>query len=143
MLFEATWVVRLADGPLWQKGFETGRSYCRKNWWVNLLYINNYYKVDEPVSADQEVGKQTIKFDILFHYSQCMLHTWYLAADFHLFVYGLVLCAVIARFPKVRNALLGTLLVLSYLATAAIIYLKEYDAIPIFAAEYATNNPIQ
>uniref|UniRef100_A0A182V4U1 Acyltransferase 3 domain-containing protein n=1 Tax=Anopheles merus TaxID=30066 RepID=A0A182V4U1_ANOME len=113
MLFEATWVVRLADGPLWQKGFETGRSYCRKNWWVNLLYINNYYKVDEP----------------------CMLHTWYLAADFHLFVYGLVLCAVIARFPKVRNALLGTLLVLSYLATAAIIYLKEYDAIPIFAAE--------
>uniref|UniRef100_A0A182KD11 Acyltransferase 3 domain-containing protein n=1 Tax=Anopheles christyi TaxID=43041 RepID=A0A182KD11_9DIPT len=113
MLFEATWVVRLSDGPLWQKGFETGRSYCRKNWWVNMLYINNYYKVDEP----------------------CMLHTWYLAADFHLFVYGLVLCALIARFPKIRNALLGVLLVLTYLATAAIIYVKEYDAIPIFAAE--------
>uniref|UniRef100_A0A182LZ52 Acyltransferase 3 domain-containing protein n=1 Tax=Anopheles culicifacies TaxID=139723 RepID=A0A182LZ52_9DIPT len=113
MLFEATWAVRLGDGPLWQKGFETGRTYCRANWWANLLYINNYYKADEP----------------------CMLHTWYLAADFHLFVYGLVLCAVIARYPKMRNLLLGTLLVLSYAATSAIIYLKEYDAVPIFAPE--------
>uniref|UniRef100_A0A182P598 Acyltransferase 3 domain-containing protein n=1 Tax=Anopheles epiroticus TaxID=199890 RepID=A0A182P598_9DIPT len=113
MLLEATWVVRMGDGPLWQKGFETGRSYCRKNWWANLLYINNYYKVDEP----------------------CMLHTWYLAADFHLFVYGLLVCALITRYPKIRNALLGTLMVLSYFGTAAVIYLKEYDAIPIFAAE--------
>ncbi|XP_053676557.1 nose resistant to fluoxetine protein 6-like [Anopheles nili] len=113
MLFEATWVVRLGDGPLWQKGFETGRTYCRENWWANLLYINNYYNVDEP----------------------CMLHTWYLAADFHLFVYGLVLCALIARFPKIRNLLIGTMLLLTYTLTAAIIYVKEYDAIPIFAPE--------
>ncbi|XP_052898265.1 nose resistant to fluoxetine protein 6-like [Anopheles moucheti] len=113
MLFEATWVVRLGDGPLWQKGFETGRSYCRANWWANLLYINNYYKADEP----------------------CMLHTWYLAADFHLFVYGLVLCTVIARYPKVRNLLLGTLGILCYVGTAAIIYVKAYDAVPIFAPE--------
>uniref|UniRef100_A0A4Y0BIS8 Acyltransferase 3 domain-containing protein n=1 Tax=Anopheles funestus TaxID=62324 RepID=A0A4Y0BIS8_ANOFN len=113
MLFEATWVVRLGDGPLWQKGFETGRTYCRANWWANLLYINNYYKADEP----------------------CTAHSWYLAADFHLFVYGLVLCAVIARYPKVRNLLLGTLVVLSYAATAAIIYVKAYDAVPVFPPE--------
>uniref|UniRef100_A0A182QII7 Acyltransferase 3 domain-containing protein n=1 Tax=Anopheles farauti TaxID=69004 RepID=A0A182QII7_9DIPT len=113
MLFEATWVMRLGDGPLWKKGFETGRTYCRDNWWANMLYINNYYKVDEP----------------------CMLHTWYLAADFHLFVYGLMLCALIARFPKIRNALLGTMLLLSYIFTSIVIYVKEYDAIPIFAPE--------
>ncbi|KFB44409.1 AGAP005145-PA-like protein [Anopheles sinensis] len=113
MLFEATWVIRLGDGPLWQKGFESGRTYCRENWWANMLYINNYYKVDQP----------------------CMLHTWYLAADFHLFVYGLVLCALITRFPKIRNLLLGTMLVLSYAITSIIIYVNEFDAIPIFTPE--------
>uniref|UniRef100_A0A182JDV2 Acyltransferase 3 domain-containing protein n=1 Tax=Anopheles atroparvus TaxID=41427 RepID=A0A182JDV2_ANOAO len=113
MLFEASWLIHLGNGPLWQKGFESGRTYCRENWWANLLYINNYYKVDQP----------------------CMLHTWYLAADFHLFVYGLVLCALIMRFPKIRNVLLGTMLLLSYAVTAIIIYIKEYDAIPIFTPE--------
>ncbi|XP_050093927.1 nose resistant to fluoxetine protein 6-like [Anopheles aquasalis] len=114
MLFEATWMIRLGDGPLWRKGVETGRTYCRENWWTNLLYINNYFKVEQP----------------------CMLHTWYLAADFHLFVYGLIICALITRFPKIRNILIGTLLLLCYIGTSVIIYIKEYDAIPIFAPEH-------
>ncbi|XP_052870453.1 nose resistant to fluoxetine protein 6-like, partial [Anopheles cruzii] len=113
ILFEATWVVRLGDGPLWRKGFETGRTYCRENWWTNMLYINNYYKSDQP----------------------CMLHTWYLAADFHLFVYGLVMCSLILRFPKARNMLIGFMLVICYILTAAIVYVKEFDAIPIFAPD--------
>ncbi|ETN66544.1 hypothetical protein AND_001666 [Anopheles darlingi] len=114
MLFEATWMIRMGDGPLWRKGVETGRTYCRENWWTNMLYINNYLKVDQP----------------------CMLHTWYLAADFHLFIYGLIVCALITRFPKIRNILIGALLLLCYIVTAVIIYVKEYDAIPVFAPEH-------
>ncbi|XP_052873648.1 nose resistant to fluoxetine protein 6-like [Anopheles cruzii] len=69
LLLEATWVARYLGGPLWRKGFETSRTYCRRHWWANLLYINNYYATDEP----------------------CMQHTWYLAADFHMFVYAAAL----------------------------------------------------
>uniref|UniRef100_A0A182FE51 Uncharacterized protein n=1 Tax=Anopheles albimanus TaxID=7167 RepID=A0A182FE51_ANOAL len=83
-------------------------------------------------------GLNHYKTDLQSHTQMilCMLHTWYLAADFHLFVYGLIVCALITRFPKIRNILIGTLLLLCYIGTSVIIYLKEYDAIPVFAPEH-------
>uniref|UniRef100_A0A182QCV1 Acyltransferase 3 domain-containing protein n=1 Tax=Anopheles farauti TaxID=69004 RepID=A0A182QCV1_9DIPT len=38
------------------------RVICRRKWWINFLYINNYYQPEE----------------------HCLIHTWYLAADFQL-----------------------------------------------------------
>ncbi|XP_052893011.1 nose resistant to fluoxetine protein 6-like [Anopheles moucheti] len=54
------------------------RLICRRKWWINFLYINNYYQPEE----------------------QCLIHTWYLAADFQLFVVGLVVMTLLWRFPK-------------------------------------------
>ncbi|XP_053674162.1 nose resistant to fluoxetine protein 6-like [Anopheles nili] len=113
MFLEATWLVRYLDGPLWRKGFETGRTYCRKNWWVNLLYINNYYATDEP----------------------CMQHTWYLAADFHLFVYGLVVCAIVLRCSKFRTYILSFLLLICTMVAAIIVYVKGYEAVTVLPPE--------
>ncbi|XP_061502943.1 nose resistant to fluoxetine protein 6 [Anopheles gambiae] len=113
MFLEATWLVRYLDGPLWRKGFETGRTYCRKHWWVNLLYINNYYATDEP----------------------CMQHTWYLAADFHMFVYGLVVCAVVLRFPKYRTYILSFLLLVCTMVAAVVVYVNEYEAVTVLPPE--------
>ncbi|XP_058123123.1 nose resistant to fluoxetine protein 6-like [Anopheles ziemanni] len=113
MFLEATWLVRYLDGPLWRKGFETGRTYCRRNWWANLLYINNYYAIDEP----------------------CMQHTWYLAADFHMFVYGLIVCAIVFRFPKLKNYILSFLLLLWSMLAAIIVYVNEYEAVTVLPPE--------
>ncbi|XP_035910622.1 nose resistant to fluoxetine protein 6-like [Anopheles stephensi] len=113
MFLEATWLVRYLDGPLWRKGFETSRTYCRKHWWVNLLYINNYYATDEP----------------------CMQHTWYLAADFHMFVYGLVVCAVVLRFPKYRTYILSFLLLVCTMIAAIVVYVNEYEAVTVLPPE--------
>uniref|UniRef100_A0A182IKY1 Acyltransferase 3 domain-containing protein n=1 Tax=Anopheles atroparvus TaxID=41427 RepID=A0A182IKY1_ANOAO len=113
LFLEGTWLVRFLDGPLWRRGFETARIYCRRNWWANLLYINNYYATDEP----------------------CMPHTWYLAADFHMFIYGLVVCAVVLRYPKFRNYILYLLLLIWSMIAAIIVYVNEYEAVTILPPE--------
>jgi len=39
----------LGEGPLWHP--EKFAYQCRKYWWTNLLYINNFY----PTSFDAQV----------------------------------------------------------------------------------------
>jgi len=35
------------EGPLWNSLIEIKTNSCANNWWVTLLYINNYYKPAE------------------------------------------------------------------------------------------------
>ncbi len=44
----ATLVSYAGNGPLWFL-IEAAEENCRKNWWTNLLYINNLYKTDQMV----------------------------------------------------------------------------------------------
>lgn len=38
------------SGPLWKMNVGLTRDNCQKNWWTNLLFINNYVNQDEMVS---------------------------------------------------------------------------------------------
>lgn len=49
ILFDATWLIRMNNGPAWKRIAESERYFCRNNWWTNLLYINNYVNVPETV----------------------------------------------------------------------------------------------
>lgn len=49
VMFDATYLSKVEEGPLFRRGAEAGRSFCRKNWWTNLLFINNYVGTQEPV----------------------------------------------------------------------------------------------
>lgn len=49
MLLEATDIVNSTNGPLWHKINEPRTSFCRKHWWTNLLFLNNYLYTSEPV----------------------------------------------------------------------------------------------
>lgn len=42
-----------AGGPLWRHIYQREQLACRKNWWTNLLFINNYVGTDERVSKVQ------------------------------------------------------------------------------------------
>lgn len=46
-----------AGGPLWRHIYQREQLACRKNWWTNLLFINNYVGTDERVS-------KTLRIDI-------------------------------------------------------------------------------
>ncbi|EDS31994.1 conserved hypothetical protein [Culex quinquefasciatus] len=48
VLLHATWLIKLQDGPMWKRGVETERTFCRRNWWTNLLYVNNFVNADQP-----------------------------------------------------------------------------------------------
>lgn len=82
------------------------RLICRRKWWINFLYINNYYQPEE----------------------QCLIHTWYLAADFQLFVIGLAVLTLLWRFPKATFWTAVTLGVVGVVLPMINTYLHAMDA---------------
>lgn len=107
IFFEATWQYKLDDGPIWKTTTEGEQSYCRRNWWANLLYINNYVKSDEI----------------------CLIQSWYLSVDFQLFVVGLLVVMAMWKYPMYRNKILYACLFVSYLIPAVVTYVLELDGV--------------
>jgi len=62
MLAQSTWLYRFSSGPVWNKIIFPERQFCRDNWWVNMLFLDNYLFTDQ----------------------KCLIQTWYLAADYWL-----------------------------------------------------------
>lgn len=50
ILFHSTWLITLQEGPLWPHLADTEQTFCRKNWWTNIFFINNIVGISEPVS---------------------------------------------------------------------------------------------
>lgn len=38
-----------SDGPIWNARIMLEAENCRKNWWLDILLLNNFYNVDEQV----------------------------------------------------------------------------------------------
>jgi hypothetical protein len=49
--FGASWYIHMGEGPMWNNTVGTMVENCRRHWWTNLLYLNNYYGVGEMVSS--------------------------------------------------------------------------------------------
>lgn len=49
LMFNSSWMYRFGSGPFWDKMSFAERQFCRKNWWTNLLFLNNYVSGDEKV----------------------------------------------------------------------------------------------
>ncbi|XP_063697878.1 nose resistant to fluoxetine protein 6-like [Culicoides brevitarsis] len=107
IFFEATWQYKLDDGPVWKTTTGGETSYCRRNWWANLLYINNY------VNANQA----------------CLVQSWYLSVDFQLFIVGLLVVMAMWKYPQYRNKILYACLFISYTIPAVVTYVLELDGV--------------
>lgn len=44
----ATLITYAGNGPYWYF-VKAGEELCRKNWWTNILYVNNLVKTDDMV----------------------------------------------------------------------------------------------
>lgn len=75
ILVHSTWLYRAGTGPVWDKVNFAERQFCRENWWINMLFLDNYIKVEE----------------------KCLIHSWYLAADFWLSVAGTAVVIIIHK----------------------------------------------
>jgi hypothetical protein len=49
--FGAVWYIHMSEGPMWNSVVGIATENCRRHWWINLLYLNNYYKVEGMVSS--------------------------------------------------------------------------------------------
>ncbi|XP_055629968.1 nose resistant to fluoxetine protein 6-like [Toxorhynchites rutilus septentrionalis] len=107
MVFAVSVFDRLQISPSAYKIMPMVRTICRKKWWMNLLFINNYYKPEE----------------------QCLIHTWYLAADFQLFIVGLVVLMILWKYPTILRQVVVLLLAAGFLLPVLNIYFNSGDAI--------------
>ncbi|XP_043217996.1 nose resistant to fluoxetine protein 6-like [Amphibalanus amphitrite] len=78
----ATIFVYFGSGPLWPRMVEPQQDICQKDWWRNLLYIQNFTPIEE----------------------ECLAQTWYLATDMQMF-----LVSPVILLPLVWKPLWGAL----------------------------------
>uniref|UniRef100_A0A1I8MG92 Acyltransferase 3 domain-containing protein n=1 Tax=Musca domestica TaxID=7370 RepID=A0A1I8MG92_MUSDO len=93
------------NGPFWRHLTEPGRIFGREGWWKNLFMLNNF-SMKDTVSA----------------------HTWYLAADFQLFVLYTLVLILISKYPQFKKSVYGILAVLAILIPTMVCYLMKLDA---------------
>lgn len=53
IMFYVTWFPHIGSGPLWRQRVETEQERCAESWWLNILYINNYFNTDYLVSMNR------------------------------------------------------------------------------------------
>ncbi|XP_065078604.1 O-acyltransferase like protein-like [Ochlerotatus camptorhynchus] len=110
IFFQVSWYQRLKDGPI----ADRYKDHCTENWWTNLLFVNNYINVREP----------------------CLQFTWYLGADFQLYVAGTIIMMIIWRFPKLINAVSYFMVAFALLVPAIVIYVYNLDATVMMIIRY-------
>ncbi|XP_073954152.1 nose resistant to fluoxetine protein 6-like isoform X3 [Choristoneura fumiferana] len=106
-----TWSRHIGNGPFWKSIVGLEIKDCRSDWYYHLLYVNNF--IDN---------------------SQCMAHTWYLAADMQLSVLGLLLFCLVSR-VRARKMAVGAAIVLGLLTPAVHTYVQDLHPILILAPE--------
>lgn len=113
LLFHSTWITRIGSGPFWNKTNQSERQFCRKNWWINALFLNNYLSGDE----------------------KCLLPTWYLSTDFHLSIIGIGLMILVIKYHNKRYKIFGAAIITSFIISVAVIYFKDLEPIFVITPE--------
>nr|XP_023025742.1 nose resistant to fluoxetine protein 6-like [Leptinotarsa decemlineata] len=105
--FYATWWRHLGNGPNWNHF--VGREFvnCRKSWWKNLLYLNNF--------MDSK--------------NMCSSHTWYLALDTQYFIIALIIIWILKKNEKLFWPFLCSLSCLVVAATFLDNYYEDYEGL--------------
>ncbi|KAG8188779.1 hypothetical protein JTE90_009174 [Oedothorax gibbosus] len=101
-MFFLPWV---SSGPFWAEMPGVEVDNCRRSWWANLAFINNWRPINE----------------------MCMQHSWYVSADMQLHV-----VALLVLLPLYRNVYAGLSIAFSLalggiLAVGIITYINDYD----------------
>ncbi|XP_055315466.1 nose resistant to fluoxetine protein 6-like [Sitodiplosis mosellana] len=113
LLFNATFLYKLREGPSWPILADTERLACRNNWWTNMLYINNFVNGNEP----------------------CMQHAWYLATDYQLVIFGTLVQMIIWKFTKWTKPIFAFVFAISFLIPAVITYIYRFEGTFMAAPE--------
>lgn len=114
ILLHATWLYRWGHGPIFNKINFAEREFCRRHWWKNMLFIDNYTNVPE----------------------KCLIQTWHLDCDFWLSCFGILMLLIIRSSPKLKSLILTAALGLSVVTTGWVTWVHKLEPIYIFPPEW-------
>ncbi|XP_028175889.1 nose resistant to fluoxetine protein 6-like [Ostrinia furnacalis] len=113
--FYITWMPKIGEGPLWKEKVMLEQERCRENWWINILYVNNFVHSD----------------------TMCMFQSWYLSVDTQLFLVAPIFIYALWRWRRAGPILLGLSIAVSVAVTAIITYKDDLDpTLMIYAKEF-------
>ncbi|XP_055524713.1 nose resistant to fluoxetine protein 6-like [Wyeomyia smithii] len=107
ILLEASISRRFMSGPIGQHLVGDSHGKCRKLWWSNLLFVNNYSYSDSP----------------------CLIQSWYLSADMQLYIFALGTLMVIWRWPVLKRYLLTAGIAWGFILTTIVVYTRNVSPV--------------
>ncbi|RVE43113.1 hypothetical protein evm_012229 [Chilo suppressalis] len=105
LFFYMTWFPKIGEGPLWKDKILLEKDRCEKNWWTNVLYVNNYVDVE----------------------NMCMFQSWYLSVDTQLFFIAPIFIYSLWRWRRVGPSILGVAIFVATIIPAIITYKDSLD----------------
>lgn len=104
LLFFVSFMRYLSAGPIYDKTLDAWLPNCHKHWWSTLLHISTYTNIDEL----------------------CLNWTWYLAADFQLFVISPILVLPAWRWRWRFFVVFPLVILLSQIYIFVVSYINEF-----------------
>ncbi|KAF7493708.1 Nose resistant to fluoxetine protein 6 [Sarcoptes scabiei] len=98
------------SGPEWTNSTVMFDLWCRKNWWINLLYLHNFLDTD----------------------NMCLSHSWYSAVDFQFYLIASILIILLRRRAAIGIGLSLFLILGSICITWIMTIVNNYPAVPYF-----------
>ncbi|XP_035828402.1 O-acyltransferase like protein [Aplysia californica] len=114
----------MGSGALWTTSQPADKAFCEKNWWTNLLYVNNIVNQKEA----------------------CFAHTWYLANDMQFFILSPLMLIPFYFHAYAGLAASLVILLISWITTGVLSTQHEWKANFIDAfngASNITDNPLE
>ncbi|KAF7270027.1 hypothetical protein GWI33_016969 [Rhynchophorus ferrugineus] len=114
VLFHATWLRHLGNGPWWNDFVGYEYQKCRMNGWTNLIYINNWYDT----------------------FVMCLPVTWYLALDTQYFVMALFFISFLKSHEKYLYWIIGGTMSVIFVTTFIQNYYHDFSGLILPIPEY-------
>ena len=106
--FTANLLKYVSEGPAFEGSTVMYDSWCKKNWWLNALYLHNFVNTG----------------------SMCLSHTWYSAVDMQLYLIAPIILIPLYHRPRIGFAVMSLLLTASMAFTAFITITRHFPAVP-------------
>lgn len=130
--FSATLLPYLASGPQWTESITMFNGWCRKNWWVNALYLHNFVNTENMVRMPPLIWLYLNPIPNHFPFHQCLSHSWYSAVDMQFYVISPFILIPLYRKPVVGMIIIGVLLFASMALTGGLTFTEQFPAVPYF-----------
>lgn len=107
--FSATLLRYLGEGPAWDNSTIMFDKWCRKNWWINSLFLHNFLNRE----------------------NMCLSHSWYSAVDIQLYLIGQMILFVLFRNRKIGLLICCALSIVAPVITAILTLIYNLPAVPL------------